>query len=99
MLFILYLILIRTIYPKETKRLPIVVGIIISIAASMTTLFTDPVFYRPLLNYVFVVIMLFIIYFLYVLILAYERKRPTALVNLIANIIFFGSVLNDVLLS
>lgn len=39
------------------------------------------------------------IYNLYVVLLAYRRKRPTALVNLIAIMVFFAAVVNDVFAS
>lgn len=98
-LFILYLFLVRTMYPQEMKKPPVVIGIIVSIGAIMVTLFTKPIFYLPLLNYFFVIVALFMIYILYALILAYKRNRPTIFVNLLVNLIFFGSVINDVLLS
>ncbi|WP_391119761.1 diguanylate cyclase [Psychrobacillus sp. L3] len=98
-LFLLYLYLVRTMYPKEMKKTPVVIGISVSIGAIMVTLFTKPIFYQPLLNYFFVIVAVFMIYILYALILAYKRNRPTIFVNLLANLIFFGSVINDVLLS
>lgn len=98
-LFILYLFFVRTMYSKETSKVPIIIGISITVTAILITAFTEPIIYRPILNFVFVVITAYIIYFLFVLILAFKRKRPTAFINLCANLIFFGAVLNDVFLS
>lgn len=97
-LFILYLFFVRTMYPKEMKKPPVVIGIIISLIAVMATLLAEPILYQPLLTYFSILIALFMVYILYVLILAYKRKRPTIFVNLLANLIFFSSVINDVLL-
>ncbi|WP_313894202.1 diguanylate cyclase [Psychrobacillus sp.] len=97
-LFILFLCLVRIMYPKELKLLPVLIGVIATLGITMFTLFTQPVVYREIFTYFFVLVALFMVYVLYVLILAYKRKRPTALVNLVANTLFFASVINDVLL-
>ena len=97
-LFILYLFFVRTMYPKEMKKTPVFIGIIISFIAMTVTMIAEPILYQPLLNYFFILITIFMFYILYVLILAYIRKRPTIFVNLLANLIFFSSVINDVLL-
>ncbi|TQR17182.1 diguanylate cyclase [Psychrobacillus vulpis] len=99
LLFLFYVLLVRTMYPSETKKAPVVFGVIASIVAILITLFTEPIFYLPILHYILIIIGIYMVYILYILILAYRRKRPTALVNIFANLLFFILVINDMLLS
>ncbi|MEI4769006.1 diguanylate cyclase [Psychrobacillus sp. FJAT-51614] len=98
-LFLFYLLFVRAMYPQEMKKIPTIVGVIIAIFCIMYTLLQEPLVFRPLLNTIFLIMMLYIIYGTYVLILAFIRKRPTARINLIAILIYFVTVLNDVLLT
>lgn len=86
-------------YPKEMKKIPTLIGIIIAFCSIIFTLIEQPLVFRPLLDVIFKIIILYVLYGLYVLIVAYKRKRPTARVNLIANLVYFVTVLNDVLLT
>lgn len=98
-LFLLYLLLGKSMYPKEMKNTPVLIGVIISLVCIVLTLVSRPSFYSSLLEYVFIVLGIYMIYNLYVVLLAYRRKRPTALVNLIAIMVFFTAVVNDVFAS
>ena len=95
LLFLLYLLLGKSMYPKEMKKVPVIIGVIISLVCIVITLVSQPSFYRPLLDYMYIVLGIYMIYNLYVVLLAYKRKRPTALVNLIAIMVFFTAVIND----
>ncbi|SFQ32137.1 diguanylate cyclase (GGDEF) domain-containing protein [Psychrobacillus psychrotolerans] len=99
LLFLLYLLLGKSMYPKEMKKTPVLIGVIISLVCIVLTLVSQPSFYSSLLEYVFIILGIYMIYNLYVVLLAYRRKRPTALVNLIAIMVFFASVVNDVFAS
>jgi len=95
LLFLLYLLLGRSMYPKEMKKGPLLIGATISLLSIVITIVTPSNIYRPLLDYTFIVIGIYMLYILYVVLLALKRKRPTALVNLIAIMVFFTAVVND----
>lgn len=99
LLFLFYLLFIKAMYPKEMKKIPTLIGTIIAFCSIIFTLIEQPLVFRPLLDVIFKIIIIYVLYGLYVLIVAYKRKRPTARVNLIANLVYFVTVLNDVLLT
>jgi len=99
LLFLLYLLLGKSMYPKEMKKMAVLIGAVISLVCIVITLVSSPSVYRPLLDYIFIIIGIYMFYNLYVVLLAFRRKRPTALVNLIAILVFFTAVLNDVFTS
>ena len=98
-LCILYLLFIQKIFPVEMKKLLVNAGVILSTLYIAITALTKPTFYQVLLNYTLFGMGFFMLYIIYVLILAWYNKRSSAPVHLIANILFFVSVINDVLLS
>ena len=58
-----------------------------------------PLIYRPIFNYFLVIAFVTMMYILYVLINAARLKRPTAVVNLTASILFFMTAINDAFIS
>ena len=99
LIFLLYLFLGKSMYPKEMRKGPLLIGVAISLLCIVITIVTPPNIYRPLLDYIFIVIGIYMLYILYVVLLALKRKRPTALVNLIAIMVFFTAVVNDAFIS
>jgi len=97
--YIMFLLFLKSLYPKEMNIRVVQVLIVLSIILFGVTIFTEPLLYRPIFNYFLMIAFLSIQYILFVLTMAVRNKRPTSVINLSASILFFISVINDAVIS
>lgn len=97
--YMMYLLFLRYLYPNEMSRWVVRWSIVLSVVLLVITTIVSPLIYRPIFNYFLVIAFVTMMYVLYVLFKAVRMKRPTAVVNLTASILFFMTVINDALIS
>ncbi|MGE6487234.1 diguanylate cyclase [Paenisporosarcina sp. NPDC076898] len=97
--YMMFLLFLRYLYPNEMSRGVVKWSIVLSVILLVITAIVPPLIYRPLFNYFLVIAFATMMYVLYVLIQAVRRKRPTAVVNLTASILFFVTTINDAFIS
>lgn len=94
--FMLILLYLQNLFPKEINKIIVYSLVAISVIFSLTTLFPAYIFTHLYFVYqLFLIVIL--IYHLYIVVLAYIRRRNGALLNLIAICIFGFAVVHDYL--
>ena len=97
--YMMYFLFLKSLYPNEISKRVVRGLIALSLILVGITVFTQPLLYRPLFNYFLCIAFVSLLYVFFVLITAIRHKRPTAVINLTASILFFLTVINDALLS
>lgn len=95
--FLVYLLFIKSLYSKEVNQ--IIFRIIMTICSiyCLMSIFTPPFIFTYLFRFFSILSIIFIGYFIYVMILALIRKQEGALISCIAGMIFYYTIINDIL--
>ncbi|HHW36207.1 MAG TPA: sensor histidine kinase [Bacillales bacterium] len=95
--FFLYIIFLKTLYPKEWNLFIYRLSLFITGLFSLAVVITPPTTFTHLLKpFTFIAIML-LVYFFYIMFVAMIRKREGAVLNFSTCVFFYVTILNDVL--
>ncbi|MGE7622197.1 sensor domain-containing diguanylate cyclase [Viridibacillus sp. NPDC096237] len=94
---LLYMVFIYRLFPKEAGKKTVYIVMAITMPLLLLIWVTPPSFFIPLFFAVFPLAFILMIFITIILVRAVVNKRPTSLMNLIANLLFFITVLNDYL--
>jgi len=97
--FSLYLLFLRHLYPREMRMWVLLPSIGVAVTLTWITCFTQPVFYKLIFDWFMLFGAAIMMYTLYVLILAVRNKRPTAVLNISAGVLFFFTIVYDALIA
>lgn len=97
--FSLYLLFLRHLYPREMRMWVLLPSIGIAVTLTWMTCFTQPVFYKLMFDWFVLFGAVIMIYTLFVLIMAVKNKRPTAVLNISAGVLFFLTIGYDSMIS
>lgn len=97
--FSLYLLFLRHLYPKEMRMWVLLPSIGIAVALTVITTFTQPIFYKVIFDWFLLFGAVIMMYTLFVLIMAVRKKRPTAVLNISAGLLFFLTIVYDAMIS
>ncbi|MBK3495490.1 diguanylate cyclase [Viridibacillus sp. YIM B01967] len=94
---LLYMAFIYRLFPKETSKKPVYIVTAMILPSVLLTWVTSPGFFKSLFFCVFPLTFILMFYVVFILMKAILNKRPTALLNFIANLLFCFTVINDYL--
>ena len=97
--FSLYLLFLRHLYPREMRMWVLQPSIGVAVALTLITCFTQPIFYKVIFDWFMLFGAIIMMYTLFVLIQAVRNKRPTAVLNISAGIVFFSTIVYDALIT
>lgn len=92
-----YIAFISRLFPREAGKKTVYIVMAIIMPLLLLTWVTPPSFFKPLFFDVFPLVFILMFCITIILVKALINKRPTALMNLIANLLFFTTVVNDYL--
>ncbi|ETT87318.1 diguanylate cyclase [Viridibacillus sp. FSL R5-0477] len=94
---LVYIGFISRLFPREAGKKIVYIVIAIIMPLLLLTWVTPPSFFKSLFFDIFPLAFILMIFITIILVKAFVNKRPTALMNLIANLLFFITVVNDYL--
>ncbi|MGE7918711.1 sensor domain-containing diguanylate cyclase [Viridibacillus sp. NPDC093762] len=94
---LIYIAFISQLFPREAGKKTVYIVMAIIMPLLILTWVTPPSFFKPLFFDVFFLAFILMIFIIIILVKAFVNKRPTALMNLVANLLFFITVVNDYL--
>ncbi|WP_017754122.1 7TM diverse intracellular signaling domain-containing protein [Calidifontibacillus oryziterrae] len=95
--FFLYIIFLKTLYPKEWNGWIYRSSLVVTGALSLIVIFTGPGIFTNLLKPFGLIALVLIIYFFYVMFMAMLHKREGAIISFSMGLFFYITVMNDLL--
>lgn len=95
--FYLYIIFLKTLYPKEWNSLIYRSSLVVTGVFSLIVIVTGPDVFTYLLKPFGLIAFVLIVYFFYVMFMAMLRKREGAIISFTMGLFFYITVMNDLL--